>query len=363
MKQIMIYKYLLAGVIFCLASVWLCSACQDAETSGRETLTFEFQLPPALEVETRSGTLDKILIDNVWVVQYNSQTGAFIKADCFSDNKIGTAQTNQTIKVETSDFSMTPSNFYVIANAGTTFLTGFTGTQADLKAKKLDITAGTTSQPRLLVSDPLPYTPTAGGNVVIVAPLQRTFAQVSLTWSAPSAIQPLITISGVDVYDLPKNMALYSREGSDDLSIPYPAYSDTNKDNFVTGATAVKSNLPVGEELVFYMAENLRGMGTGTSFSEKNLPAKGPGASVGGCTRVVLKGTYQYSEASAPIKVNYTIYLGGNLMNDYNIQRGTLYKMIININGANSADVRVTITDGNVIVFDKVVEINNKVDF
>lgn len=50
-------------------------------------------------------------------------------------------------------------------------------------------------------------------------------------------------------------------------------------------------------------------------------------------------------------------------MNDYNIQRGMFYDMTLYINGANSADVRVTITDGNVIVFDKVVEITNTVEF
>lgn len=50
-------------------------------------------------------------------------------------------------------------------------------------------------------------------------------------------------------------------------------------------------------------------------------------------------------------------------MNDYNVQRGYEYNLNVQISGANSGDVRVTITNGNVVVFDEVETINKKVDF
>lgn len=79
------------------------------------------------------------------------------------------------------------------------------------------------------------------------------------------------------------------------------------------------------------MAENLRGMGTGTTFTEKNLTGKGPDGSLEGCTYVLLSGEYIYPGATDPIGVQYKIYLGGNLTNDYNIQRGYSYDLKVSI--------------------------------
>lgn len=136
----------------------------------------------------------------------------------------------------------------------------------------------------------------------------------------------------------------------------------------------------------FYMPENLRGVGCGKSFQEKNLNAYGPktdgkaptlgsdgkpetGGDLSKCTYIDLVGSYWYSYSSAaptatsPISVRYRLYLGGNLVNDYNVRRGYHYTITVQISGANSGDVRVTITNGNVVVFDKVETIDKVVDF
>ena len=134
------------------------------------------------------------------------------------------------------------------------------------------------------------------------------------------------------------------------------------------------------------MPENLRGVGCGKSFQEKNLNAYGPktdgkaptlgsdgkpetGGDLSKCTYIDLVGSYWYSYSSAaptatnPISVRYRLYLGGNLVNDYNVRRGYHYTITVQISGANSGDVRVTITNGNVVVFDKVETIDKVVDF
>ena len=134
------------------------------------------------------------------------------------------------------------------------------------------------------------------------------------------------------------------------------------------------------------MPENLRGVGCGKSFQEKNLNAYGPKAdgkapALGGdgkpesggdlskCTYIALVGSYWYNystsalDATNPISVRYRLYLGGNLVNDYNVRRGYHYTITVQISGANSGDVRVTITNGNVVVFDKVETIDKVVDF
>ena len=72
----------------------------------------------------------------------------------------------------------------------------------------------------------------------------------------------------------------------------------------------------------------------------------------------MVRGQYQYplggGAYSSPIDVEYKFYLGGDLVTDYNIYRDYHYKLTVNIAGPNSADLRVTITNGNVAVFDDV---------
>ncbi|MCD8182310.1 MAG: hypothetical protein LUE99_03630 [Bacteroides sp.] len=95
----------------------------------------------------------------------------------------------------------------------------------------------------------------------------------------------------------------------------------------------------------------------------------GPGGSLDNCTYIDLEGSYWYVNSAgtgavaSPVTVNYRLYLGGNLMNDYNIRRGYHYTITVEVSGINSADVRVTITDGAVVVFDQVETITKEVEF
>jgi hypothetical protein len=48
--------------------------------------------------------------------------------------------------------------------------------------------------------------------------------------------------------------------------------------------------------------------------------------------------------------VEYRFYPGADMIRNYNIERGKHYTMDVKLTGANSADARVTITDGNVFM-------------
>ena len=50
-------------------------------------------------------------------------------------------------------------------------------------------------------------------------------------------------------------------------------------------------------------------------------------------------------------------------MTDYNIYLDYLYRLTVNIAGPNSADLRITITNGNVAAFDDVDNVENTVNF
>ncbi|MCD8184070.1 MAG: hypothetical protein LUE99_14465 [Bacteroides sp.] len=99
------------------------------------------------------------------------------------------------------------------------------------------------------------------------------------------------------------------------------------------------------------MPENIRGNGTATIEAGKNITTNGPSGSLDNCTCIILKGTYDYypdDATSAPISVEYHFYPGADMIRNYDIERGKHYTMTVNLKGANSADARVEITDGNV---------------
>lgn len=364
-----LHKWLFLCCLGILSAAW--SSCADEGTVLEEKgeITFQLSLPPALEVTTRGGTISNITISDVWVLQYNETTKAFIMGKNFSGNAIGNTATNQTVKVVTSNFSNTNSNFYIIVNAGENFLTDFIkDTTTDrsenaLKKKTVAIKAGETIPPTLLTCGPLRYSPGSSGQVVLVAPLQHPCARIAVQWNKTADFKGAIEITSVQVKNFPKNMALYSRGGGA-LSDAYPTLGDVD----ATLVTTLSSSLSLGAFHTFYMAENLRGTGTATSFSEKGLAEKGPNGTLDGCTCVVLTGKYKYpnpagGQYTGEVDVEYCIYLGGNLLKDYNIQRGYEYKLSVNISGVNSGDIRVTITDGRVVIFDDVETITKEVEF
>lgn len=379
-----IWKSVTAGLVCCLI-VLLCG-CDDSIPKDKDTDKFIIQLkmPPALEVVTKANgnKLDGITITDVWVVQFNKKNGNLLHKSNYTN--ISDALTNQTIEVKTDGFSNIESYFYVIANAGADKLEAFNGTAAELKEIAMQITVGTSDEPNLLSAGPILYTPkTDEGSgestseettvesqaeateppseesigAVIVAPLQRTFAKISVQWKQLNSDKGTVVITKVEAVNLPNTPAFFSRGGSEDLSAAYP--SDVPADVIEIGNSSLAANTP----RTFHMAENLRGMGTGTTFAEKNQNEKGPNGSLEKCTYILLSGTYTYADAEAPIGVQYKIYLGGNLKNDYNIQRGNLYTLTVSISGANSADLRVSITDGNVAIFDEVETITNEITF
>lgn len=392
-----IWKSVTAGLACCLI-VLLCG-CDNSIPKDKDTDKFIFQLkmPPALEVVTKAGTLDEISIGDVWVLQYRTDGSLLTKKQYTT---IEAAETNQTIIVETSGFSNIESDFFVIANAGSKMTNEFNDSTDELKKLTKEITPGAGDQPNFLSAGPIAYdpkkkeetpaeTPTTtssdenidGGTsgeasdtppnetdpstpdsendkAIIVAPLQRAFAKINIIWnqSEESKAKGTVEITKVEAANLPTEMAFYSRGGGA-LSTTYPSSVSQILKEIGTG------KLEVNTTRTFYMAENLRGMGTGTTFAEKNQREKGPNGSLEKCTYILLSGTYTYADAEAPIGVQYKIYLGGNLKNDYNIQRGNLYTLTVSISGANSADLRVSITDGNVAIFDEVETITNEITF
>ena len=323
-------------------------------------------------MDTR-GTINQITVNRIWVLQYVTESGkSTLKNKAFftvPDDPVG-KNPPPTIEITTGEttFTQTKSRFYVIANAEESFLKDFTGTEAELKAKTVAF-SGYTNQPSLLTSGPLEYTPDLNkqGVIPLVVPLRRAYATISLSWNKKGDLtakdnRSNLVVKSVSLYNVPANMALYTRGGGS-IKDKYPADKDGSTAITSTDGTQITTDLSPSSSCRFYMPENLRGMGTAASFMEKSISAKGPDGKLDYCTYIKLSGKYVYAGAKDSIGVNYLLHLGGNLMTDYNIRRDYLYNLTVNISGANSADVRVTITDGNVVMFDavEVLPVNNVV--
>lgn len=382
------YKIL---VLMLAASFVLNSCTQEDASDGMNSGTLQLDLQLGLPVETEvvaRATTTEIEVSDVWVVQYIAGNPDGVTEEEKKSRMIKKNYSNANISWqndkgryvvsdsagETAVFLNQNSEFYVIANAnaitadhaGLSALTESsplsdltTLTKEIIDATVIDVTA----EPKLLVAGPVMFTQKAGGNntsATFVAPLQRAYSRVTVSWNFEPEVftGSSFTATSLIVRNLPQNMSFLERGGAE--SGAYPQVDDI----LVDEVTLYDGTDPTVNAATFYMGENLRGIGTAITAAEKNSSANGPlqadgnTRSLNGCTYVTLSGSYKYDNSHvAEVGVKYCFYLGGNLINDYNVRRGYDYKLNITVSGANSSDLRVSITDGNVIYFDQVTEI------
>ena len=396
MKNKHIYYLLLPLVVVFNLVITGCESTEEsgnAGSGGNCSFQFCLKLPEAISVETKATTPtigdknEATSVKNVWILQYDA-SGNFIKklykVDNTSDDKDFVKENDYMVRINTDatseaeKFSDIISRFYIIVNGGEALLRNFEGTEAELKETTVDFTPSTGSVPTLLTSGPSAYSPTASSGdteenkkVVFVSRLFRAYAKVTVRVQFNDASASLSDMTAT-ITNIPTKIALYTAGGGSSNS-KYPATIDgTTMKTTETDFSGLTST--AGSSAYFCMPENLRGLGLSESFEGKNKESNGPGSTsvttstpdgkLTGCTYLTLKGTYKYSSSHANgIKVEYRFYLGDNLTNNYNIQRDHHYDLTINIKGANSADLRVKIPDGNVAVFDDVDTIENEVSF
>ncbi|KKB50647.1 DUF4906 domain-containing protein [Parabacteroides gordonii] len=307
-NKIIVYVPVLLTFISCLFTTGCSSSEEDTSNDG---FRFCVQQPQSIDVETKAvlgDASESTEISNAWIVQYNSGSDNILNCRYITDGFTG-KENGYLLEIKTADdaFSKIASDFYIIL-------------------------------------------------------IYRAYAKLTLNVKFPTNSNDFFEVSEATITNIPKNMALYAGGGG---NANYPDINDIETDPIIL--SSVSTN---GGPVSFYMPENIRGTGSSLTFQGKNIVSNGPGGNLNGCTYLTLKGKYYYNKTQSggnyvqdPIDVEYRFYLGSNLTNDYNIRRDHHYKLTVNITGANSADLRVTITNGNVAVFDEVETIENKVDF
>lgn len=373
-NKTIIYVPVLLTFILCLFATGCSTSEEDTSTEG---FRFCVQIPKSIDVETKASLGDgseKIEITDAWIVQYSAEKDnldnllhcRYINQDFKGDD------TGYLVEIATTkdDFTLITSDFYIILNGGADLLKDFEDAPDHSRAALLKKTCSILNsgnpnidaRPSLLTAGPARYTKVdEAEKVIIVSRVYRAFAKLSLSVKFPASSKDLFVVDEATITNIPANMALYTGGGS---SSNYPDVA-----NIVT-APKTLSGVSTSGTVSFYMPENIRGTGISSTFQGKNVVDNGPGGNLDGCTYLTLKGKYYYDKTQsggnyvqAPIDVEYRFYLGSNLTNDYNIRRDHHYNLTINLKGANSADLRVTITNGNVAVFDEVETITNTVDF
>lgn len=371
-------EYITRVVILFL--LWFCiTACSRMDTIEDTNDGFRFLISPpsSFELDTKA-SLSSITVNNVWIIQFNKETKNILNSLYVNKEKISQSPGSTilvTLNTGDATFSNVASLFYIIVNGGESLFTldeigtGSEGTltESGLKSKTVDFTFPSngssiqTTEPSLLTAGPIEYTPT-DNKIVVVSRMFRAFSRQSVTVNYTGS-SGVFTPSKIYVNNIPNKMALFEAGGSDDIYYP----STETSENLIETSDKTYSfgwGNNTTNAMTFYMPENLRGAGTATTQQEKGLETKGPNGSLKGCTSLTVEGTYKYDSGhTGEVGVKYTFYLGGNFTDDYNIYRDYQYNMTINIKGINSADLRVSITNGNVVVFDDVKEFNNEVTF
>ena len=103
-----------------VAAAFLFAACESSVSSESEDgeISICMTLPPELSVNTRSGSIGGVTIDNVWVVQFLPD-GSKLHAVHYDESKISDlGSSGALIQVATGGFSNVESTFRVIANFG-----------------------------------------------------------------------------------------------------------------------------------------------------------------------------------------------------------------------------------------------------
>lgn len=341
----------LLAIAMCLPA---CTGSVEPEVGGDASslrLCLSLALPQSITVEPRAGTtVNGVSVTDVCVLQFASSDGSLKSNKQYNNNQTETKITTDattglpTVTTDDTDFEDVSSRFYIVINPGddlkdvptdpdtdtsfssfaeSTFL-AYTHTEADI-----------TSAPQIMVYGPYEYTTTTTTGkkaLQLLAKMQHIGARIDVSWTIPADVN--LTITSAEVENIPDKYYLY----------PQSATSLTYKE----GAQTISFNSDK-KSLTFYMPENKKGTGTGTTQQEKSMMEKGPGGTLADCTCIVLKGTYKYkAEDTDHIKVEYRFYPGADMISNYDIERGKSYQLDITLSGANSADARVSITDSNV---------------
>ncbi len=157
---------------------------------------------------------------------------------------------------------------------------------------------------------------TISSDCYINVSLERVVAKVNLSVSLASSVQGVISITDIEIVNVPTSCSLFTPNS------PTSSMS-----------TYSKSCSSSGGDISFYMFENMQGENSAITTPENKVASKAPT----NATYVLI------SAKSAIADIKYCIYLGENTTYSFDVCRNKEYNVDIVINGSNTDDLRVTL--------------------
>lgn len=289
-----------------LAMTAVCSSCQSEE-GGMEDLDMEEGLPATIRVEVQgeeqadfvTRTVNESVISDLHILVYNS-AGELI------GQKYQTGSSTVTINTR----SATGCTIYAVANTGKADL--FKGYTMHKESYLKSMVYSLTNWDDLNKGTNLPMTGSMK-SVNIKTGTQTLSAKLVLTRMVAKVVLNIkvqessgITITNYSVKNIPARSYYVARVSEDAVQAATAAHWKESGVITTSGATSVSKT--------FYMFENRRGTKTISAQKDKttaNAPAN--------ATCVVIHGLV------GSIAVTWTVYLGENNTNDFNIKRNSYY--------------------------------------
>ena len=306
--------------------------------------------------------VDEWAVSDLWVLQYDMSGGA---AGSLAARRYvaSTVQDGSSVRITADLEPMEKARIVVLANVPGMFTeselpTG--STLADLAALTFPINSTSGSGLPEDYSPALPMRGDSGEDLklemgqtaVVRIPLYRLVSKVNFTVdNRCSEGWPRLTLTDVSLRNVPASGSYGFVTASTHASTRYPAAASDNFKNYDGIADGLGNHC----ELLWYLAPNSRGTGSGTTPADKtavNAPSGGDY-----CTYAYVEGMIQSEEDAPLIPMSYRVYLGANSYNDYNVWSNEAYRVKLTIRELFWVEGAVVLPAGDIPVEGKAVSL------
>lgn len=289
---------------------------------------------------TDPATVDENQISNLWIVQYNKTTGAFIKR-YYTEN----VDKNAFI----AHLSPTLSgncNVYFVANAGASLPVAYTNNDFVNLTKDLTneasmfvdgkVVSGASKLNIIMTGFLLNINiPVTGVMPTQNVKLDRLLARVDVKYTITTDLDNKFVFESIKLGNVPTKM-YYNSQGS-----PGATATTTSMVKSFDAVALTADQKSVGAHTItFYVPDNKRGAGNNTALTDATLKGGIPDA-----TFIEMVGHTKGAQGGE--EVGYRLYPGLDIYNDYNIVGNIKYLLELTFAGTSLMDQRVKMHDAN----------------
>ena len=335
---------LLAAPTFALLAC-LTACTKDSAPAGKTTVSLTLEadggLRPASRAAANDSGLDETAVTDMWVLQYDmsSATGSLVARQ----HTTQIYQSGSKVRLDVELLPLDRTRIVVFANSPTDFSESFLADGTSLSAldqKTLPVTTPTGNPFPQEYSYTLPMRGQSatvkleeGQPSTLSASLTRLAAKFSLTLeNRTTDSYPRLTLQSVGVYNAPNILSCAPVTAATHASVRFPQASASYFKNYTPVTTGIGDP---SVELTWYFAPNSRGTGSATTPADKTAQTAPSGQS-SYCTYILIDGSVQNAENGNSTPVTYTIYLGGNNTNDYNLWSNESYRANVVFSAPNT---------------------------